>query len=187
MTKKLGQDSDFDFSQTAIININRLLKLFRMRLASNGKAKTNDKDGNIIYVDSDIYSIDQLVGFLVLSLSDFNQTPSFTYFTFDDTRCIEFFTEVLVSGATLYALASQALIERGREFQITDNGLTFDPPKVSEMLNTQYGSLLTSYNDRLKFVKNSMRPFPKGLGTATTTTSNALARRLRNLRARRIF
>jgi hypothetical protein len=153
MTKKLGQDSDFDFSQTAIININRLLKLFRMRLASNGKAKTNDKDGNTIYVASDIYSIDQLVGFLVLSLSDFNQTPSFTYFTFDDTRCIEFFTEVLVSGATLYALASQALIERGREFQITDNGLTFDPPKVSEMLNTQYATLLEKHSKKVQLIK----------------------------------
>src|SRR5579859_3422391 len=71
MSKKLGQDIDFDFSQQAIMNINRLLKLFKMRLASRGKAKTTHKDGNVIYIDSDIYSTDQLVGFLVLSLSDF--------------------------------------------------------------------------------------------------------------------
>lgn len=153
MTKKLGEDTNFDFSQTAIININRLLKLFKMRLASNGKAKTNDKDGNTIYIDSNIYSTDCLVGFLVLSLSDFNQTPTFTYFTFEDTRCIEFFTEALVSGATLYALASQALIERGREYQMTDNGITFEPPNVSEMLNTQYSSLLVKHSEKVKLIK----------------------------------
>ena len=46
---------------------------------------------------------------------------------------MEQFGEILVEGATLYALASQALIERGREFQITDNGLNFNPPTVSRV------------------------------------------------------
>lgn len=151
---KLGDPSDFDFSQTEIKNINRLLKLLKMRLASAGKSKSFDKDGNVVYVDTDIFSTDHLVGFLVLSLSDFNQTPAFTYFRFDDTRCIEFFTEVLISGAALYALASQALIERGREFQITDNGITFDPPNISEMLNTQYATLLNTHFEKIKAIKN---------------------------------
>jgi hypothetical protein len=155
MTENNGQDSEFDFSQQAIKNINRLLKLFKMQLSSSGKQKTNDKDGNVVWVDSNIYSTDQLVRFLVLSLSDFNQVHPFTYFTFDDTRCIEFFTEVLVSGATLYALCSQALIEKGKEFQITDDGvIVFDLPDISEMLNTQYSSLLEIHSEKVKMIKN---------------------------------
>lgn len=156
INKLLGENPDFDFSQTAIQNINRLLKLFRIRLASNGKTKSLDKNGNLIYIDSDIYSTDQLVSFLVLSLSDFNQTPAFTYFTFDDTNCIEFFTEVLIAGATLYALASQALIERGREFKINDNGVYFDPPNISEMLNTQYATLLEKHSNKLRLIKDAI-------------------------------
>lgn len=153
---KLGQDVNFEYSQPAIKNINILLKLLKIRLASDGKNKSYDKNGNIIYIDSDIYSVDQLVGFLALSLSEFNSVPSFTYFTFEDTKVIEFFTEPLVSGATLYALASQALIERGKEFQITDNGVVFDPPNVSDMLNTQYETLLCKHYEKIKDIKNNI-------------------------------
>lgn len=134
-------DSNFDFSQRAIKNINILIKRLKTKL------------------DINIFPIDQLVGFLVLSLSDFNQTPSFTYFTFEDTRTIEFFSEILISGASLYALSSQALIEKGKECQITDNGLDFDPPKVSEMLNTQYSTLLVSHFEKLKFIKSYITSF----------------------------
>ena len=150
---ELGNKIDFDFSPTAITNINKLLRLMKSRLNSDGKAKSMDTIGNTIYVDCDIYSNEALVNFLLLSLSDFNQTPHFTNFSFEDTDFIETFTEVLVTGAVLQALASQALIERGREFQITDNGLVFDPPTVSELLNTQYSTLLCHHYEKLKNIK----------------------------------
>jgi hypothetical protein len=153
MSEKLGQDVDFEFSQLSIHNINILLKLFKMRLASDSKTKSIDQYGNTSYVASCIYTTDQLVGFLSLSLSHFNQTPPFTYFTFDDTKCIEFFQEALVSGATIYALASQALIEKGREFKMTNNGIAFDPPNMSEMLNTQHAILLEKHHEKLKLIK----------------------------------
>lgn len=53
----------------------------------------------------------------------------------------------------LYALASQALLERGREFQTTDNGVTFNPPSISELLNTQYSVLLQHHWEKLKTIK----------------------------------
>ena len=68
---------------------------------------------------------------------------------------METFAEVLVEGATLYALASQALLERGREFQMSDNGISFDPPNLSELLNTQYSILLVHHWDKLKLIKLS--------------------------------
>ena len=158
---KLGAEADFGFSQTAIININRLLKLLKLRLASDGKVKSKDINNNIIYVDTCIFNIDKLVGFLVLSLSDFNQTPDFTYFTFEDTRFLEFFSEVLISGATLYALASQVLLEKGREYSFSDNGIIVDPPSVSEILETQYRDLSQLHWEKVKHIKHDIVHFNK--------------------------
>ena len=141
----LGDDPGFNYSQQAIRNINKLIKSLKARLNSSGKSKAIDGYGNTIYIDCDIFSIDMLVTFLSTALWDFNQVPYFTFFQFDDDNFINQFGEILVEGATLYSLSSKALIERGREFQITDNGLSFNPPTVSEMLNTQHGTLLTHY------------------------------------------
>ncbi len=184
----LGDDPGFDYSQTAIKNINKLIKSLKARLNSSGKAKSVDSYGNVMYVDCDIFSIDMLTTFLATALWDFNQVPFFTFFTFDDDNFVEQFGEVLVEGATLQALASKALIERGREFQITDNGLSFNPPTVSDLMNTQYSSLLTHYWEKLKYVKSSLRPHPLGLGVFGMTSSmNPAIRNQRHLRSRRII
>lgn len=184
----LGDDPGFNYSQAAIKNINKLIKSLKARLNSAGKAKAADAYGNVIYVDCDIFSIDMLTTFLATALWDFNQVPFFTFFQFDDDNFVEQFGEILVEGATLYSLASKALIERGREFQITDNGLNFNPPTVSELMNTQYTTLLTHYWEKLKYIKNSLRPAPRGLGTFSMTSGfNPAIARLRHLRARRLI
>ncbi len=184
----LGDDPGFNYSQAAIKNINKLIKSLRARLNSGGKAKSTDSYGNVIYVDCDIFSVDMLVTFLATALWDFNQIPYFTFFQFDDDNFIEQFGEILVEGATLQALASKALIERGREFQITDNGLNFNPPSVSDLMNTQYSALLTQYWDKLKYIKTSLRPNPKGLGVFSMNSGiNPAFARMRHLRSRRIY
>lgn len=184
----LGDDPGFDYSQDAIKNINKLLKALKARLNSSGKAKSSDEFGNTVYVDCDIFSYDMLVTFLATALWDFNQVPYFTFFQFDDANFVEQFGEILVEGATLYSLASKALIERGREFQLTDNGLNFNPPTVSELMQTQYGALLTHYWEKLKYIKNSLRPAPRGLGVFSMNSGiNPAFARLRHLRARRLI
>lgn len=184
----LGDDPGFNYSQAAIKNINKLIKSLKARLNSSGKAKSADSFGNVIYVDCDIFSVDMLVTFIATALWDFNQVPYFTFFQLDDDNFVEQFGEILVEGATLYALASKALIERGREFQITDNGLNFNPPTVSELLNTQYSTLLTNYYDKLKYIKNSLRPAPRGLGVFSMNSAiNPAFSRLRHLRSRRLI
>lgn len=184
----LGDDPGFNYSQAAIKNINKLIKALKSRLNSSGKAKSNDIYGNVIYVDCDIFSIDMLTTFLATALWDFNQVPFFTFFQFDDDNFIEQFGEILVEGATLGALASKSLIERGREFQITDNGLSFQPPTVSELMNTQYSALLTHYWEKLKLIKNSLRPQPRGLGVFSMNSGmNPAFARLRHMRARRVI
>ena len=184
----LGDDPGFDYSQAAVKNINKLLKSLKARLNSAGKAKATDVYGNVVYVDCDIFSVDMLVTFLATALWDFNEVPYFTFFQFDDDNFVEQFGAVLVEGATLQALASKALIERGREFQITDNGLNFNPPTVSELMNTQYSTLLSHYWEKLKYIKNSLRPAPKGLGVFSMNSAiNPAFARLRHLRARRLI
>jgi hypothetical protein len=184
----LGDDPGFDYSQAAIQNINKLIKSLRARLNSSGKAKSADAFGNTIYVDCDIFSVDMLVTFLSTALWDFNQVPFFTFFQFDDANFVEQFGEILVEGATLYSLASKALIERGREFQITDNGLNFNPPTVSELMNTQYSTLLSHYWEKLKYIKNSLRPAPRGLGVFSMNSGmNPAFARLRHMRERRLI
>ncbi len=184
----LGDDPGFQYSQPAIKNINKLLKSLKARLNSAGKAKATDKFGNVVYVDCDIFSIDMLVTFLATALWDFNQVPFFTFFQFDDDNFVEQFGEILVEGATLYSLASKSLIERGREFQVTDNGLNFNPPTVSDLMNTQYSSLLSHYWEKLKMIKASLRPAPRGLGVFSMNSAiNPAYARLRHLRARRVI
>lgn len=184
----LGDDPGFNYSQAATKNINKLLKSLRARLNSQGKAKATDGYGNTIYVDCDIFSVDMLVTFLATALWDFNQVPFFTFFQFDDDYFVEQFGEILVEGATLYALASKALIERGREFTLSDNGINFTPPTVSDLMNTQYSSLLSHYWEKLKFIKASLRPAPRGLGVFSMNSAiNPAFARLRHLRARRLI
>lgn len=184
----LGDDVGFNYSQTAIQNINKLIKSLKARLNSAGKAKSTDSFGNVIYVTCDIFSIDMLVTFLATALWDFNQVPFFTFFTLDDTDFVDQFGEILVEGATLYALASKALIERGREFSITDNGINFVPPTVSELMMTQYNTLLTHYWEKLRMIKASLRPNPKGIGLFSMSSGfNPSVRRLRHLRERRLL
>jgi len=148
-----------DISATATANLNDLIGLLKQRLQSSGKAKATDTHGNITYIDTDIFSRESLEAFIYLSLSDFNQVPQFTFFTLEDTKFIKIFTDILVEGAVVYALGSKALVEKGREFQITDGGITFDPPTVSDLLNTQYSALLRFHWEKLKTIKSRISEF----------------------------
>lgn len=186
--KALGDDPGFCYSQTAICNVNSLIKSLKARLDSHGKSKHTDEFGNPFYVDCNIFSVEQLTSFLAISLSMFNQIPHFTYFTFEDTEIIGQFHEVLVQGAALYALSSKALLERGREFSLSDNGIQFTPPTVSDLMMTEWNAELTQHLDKVKHIKANMKPAPLGLGTLTISTSRhpAIAR-LRHLRARQLI
>ena len=186
--KALGDDPGFNYSQNAICNINLLLKSLRARLDSRGKARFKDEFGNDVFVDCDIFSVEQLVSFLGISLSMFNQIPHFTFFTFEDGDIIAQFHEMIVQGGAIYALSSKALLERGREFQLNDSGVQFTPPTVSELMQTEWSAELNIHLEKLKMIKASMKPSPLGLGTRTISTSRSPAiARLRHLRARQLF
>jgi hypothetical protein len=183
----LGDEPGFDFSQNATKNLNRLLWILKQRLNSSGKALMKDEQGNEQLVDCDIYTIPQLITFLIASMSAFNMIPHFTNYSYEDTDFIGTFGEILVRHALIYALASKALIERGREFQITDNGVSFQPPGVSDILSTQYSNEYTQWKDHVDLIKKNFKPSPLGLGTLRPMAASPQYLRLRHLKSRSVF
>jgi hypothetical protein len=81
-----------------------------------------------------------------------------------------------------------SLLEWGFDFKLKDISLSFQPPTVSELLNSQWSSLLSAHNEKLKYIKNSLRPNPIGLGVFSMSSGgNPALRKLRFLRERSFF
>lgn len=182
-----GDDIAFEFSQEEVHGLNLLMKILRIRLKNDGTRQVPDGVGGYTSQACSIFSNEELTCFLVNSLSEFNQIPHFSNFTFADPNVYGIFADVILQGAVLLALAAQALIEKGREFVITDNGLTFQPPAVSELLNTQYTAQLADYKEKVKYIKCSLKPTPLGLGCARPSAVAPAYLRLRHLRSRQII
>ncbi len=157
------------YSQAEIAGINILLAQLKCRLRNNAKAETLDEYGQKTFVDCPIFTDDELLCFLNGSLSEFNQTPHWTSFSYDSALIYDRNAHVIVEGAYILALGAQMLVEAGREFTVTDNGITMQPPPLSTTLNNQFGALLTAHTERLKFIKCSMKPSPVGVGTFRVT------------------
>ena len=192
----LGDDVDFDFSQQELEGVNILLKYLKCRLRSEGKkpkrdqfgAFIQDAYGEIVYEECNVFSDEILACFLCQALSEFNMVPFFTAYTFADPLIKTLFSSAIVEGAYVIGLASQSLVEKGRDFQISDGGISYQPPQLGDFLSSHYGTWLSTYRERLKFIKNNIRPGPVGFGTFTNLASGAPAfTRLRHLRARRII
>ena len=194
-TVSLGEDVAFDFSEEELSGLNILLKYLRCRLRSKGKKPVRDKFGafkldaygDMIYEDCDVFTDEILACFLCQALSEFNMIPFFTNYSFADRVIFTTFSQLLVEGAYIVALASQSLLEKGRDFSISDGGISYQPPQLGDFLSSHYNNWLSNYRERLKFIKNNIRPGPVGYGTFTNLGSAAPAvTRLRHLRARRI-
>ena len=192
---ELGDDVVIDLSDAEIYGINLLLKDLKSRLRSVGKkpirdvfgAFVLDGYGEIMTEDCDVFPNEILIALLCQALSEFNSTPFFTAYSFADQIIQTLFSQIIVEGAYVYALATQSILEKGRDFVITDGGISYQPPQLGDFIQSHYGTWLTSYRERLKYIKNSIRPGPRSFGTYSNQTSGAPAfTRLRHLRSRRI-
>lgn len=195
-TIRLGDDVNFDFSVEELKGINILMKYLKCRLRSDGRkpkrdeygAYVTDGYGSILYEECNVFSDEILACFLCSALSEFNMVPYFTSYTFADPLIKTLFSAAVVEGAYVIALASQALVEKGRDFTVSDGGISYQPPQLGDFLSSQYNNFLSNYRERLKFIKNNIRPGPQGFGTFTNLASGAPAfTRLRHLRSRRII
>lgn len=193
---RLGDDVDFDFSDAELVGLNILLKHLKARLRSDGQKPARDQYGafivdgygEMVMEDCPVFSDEILACFLASALSEFNMIPFFTSFSFSEEIIYKTFSHAIVEGAYIMAVSSQALVEKGRDFTISDGGISYQPPALGDFLQAHYQNYLTSYRERLKFIKNSIRPAPSGYGTYTNLSSGAPAFvRLRHLRSRKII
>jgi hypothetical protein len=184
---QIGDPARVSYTQDEIIGINILLAMLKARLKNDVKKEALDAYGNIELVDCPIFTNDELVWFLRASLSEFNQTPHFTDFTFAMPVIYDRYAYIIVEGAYILAVAAQMLIEAGREFTITDNGITMQPPPLSTTLNNQLGAFISKHVEQLKHIKWSIKPQPIGFGSFRVLANNPNFLRLRHLRQRRII
>lgn len=182
-------NSVFEFTKCEAEGIDKLMTILKKRLKSDGVKKMPDPTNPsvIIEVECPVFSDDELICFLVNSLSEFNQWPHFTDFGFCDAQITGIFMDVIIQGAVLLGLAAQSLIEKGREFTITDNGVSYQPPALSDALNNQYTTQLGHYKEKLKMIKCSLKPAIKSLGSFRVTSISPSYIRLRHLRSRQII
>jgi hypothetical protein len=192
---RLGDEVEFDFSEAEITGLNILLKYLKARVKSDGQKPSRDEYGAFIYdgygelvmEECNVFTDEVLVCFLCSALSEFNMVPFFTSYSFADEIIYKTFSHAIVEGATILALSAQSLVEKGRDFTISDGGISYQPPALGDFLASNYNNFLSSYRERLKFIKNSIRPGPQSFGTYTNLSSGAPAfTRLRHLRSRRI-
>ena len=189
---------DSTLSTGAETNVISLLTLLKARLGSTGKRRKRDAygkylvdgSGNFILEDVSIFTTDELYLFLKASLAEFNSIPHFTNFTFDDAQFTKNFQHELTEGAYILALAKQGILEKGREFNINDDGVTYQPPVIADYIKGYLSDFMTKYQERLKFIKCSMKPSPRGIGSVFSFAAGGASpayTRLRHLRARQII
>lgn len=198
VTATAGQEIDPELSQTGVKNVTLLMKLLRTRLGSDGVRRKRDRygqylldaKGQYILEPCDVFTTDELYTFLKASLAEFNSMPHFTGFTFNDPSFVNTFQHELTEGAFILAMALQGLREKGREFQMTDDGLSYQPPQIADYIKSYLTDFMNSYRERLKFIKCQFKPNPTGFGTVYSLAGGGVSPafiRLRHLRARQII
>lgn len=183
---QIGDPARITYTEDEIQGINILLGMLKARLKNDIEVETTDAFGNITYTQCSVFTDDELTWFLRCSLSEFNQTPHFTDFTFDMEVIYDRFAYIIVEGAFILAMAAQMLIEAGREFTITDNGITMNPPPLSTVLNNELSQFVSRHTDMLHKIKWSIKPTPLGFGGFRVLAVSPNFMRLRHLRQRRI-
>jgi hypothetical protein len=184
---KIGDPCRTTFNDAEIRGINCLLGCLKARLKNNLEVETLDAYGNIAFTNCFVFTDEELVWFLRCSLSEFNETPHFTDFTFDMEVIYKRFGYIIVEGAFILATGAQMLIEAGREFTISDNGITMNPPPLSSVLNNELSVFVQRHTEMLKYIKNSIKPHPSGFGGFRVLAISPNYLRLRHLRQRRII
>ena len=198
VTATAGQEIDPQLSSSGVQNVLLLMKLLRTRLGSDGVRRKRDQfgryildvNGQYILEPCNVFTTDELYTFLKASLAEFNSIPHFTSFNFNDPNFVNTFQHELTEGAFIMAMALQGLREKGREFQMTDDGLSYQPPQIADYLKGYLSDFMNSYRERLKFIKCQMKPNPTGFGTVYSLAGGGVSPafiRLRHLRARQII
>jgi len=127
-----------------------------------------------------VFTDEELTALLEGALSYFNGIPHFTDYTF--ITLPQRWYMIITQGAFLLSLAAQGLREVGREFNITDNGISFTPPAISAYLQTVHSTQYATWITEIDKIKSNIKPQPRAVGTFRVLALNPALLRLRHLR-----
>ncbi len=130
------------------MNISYYVELVRIRLY-DGIDYIKDQTGNKVELPYR-YTEGQIISYLEGSVRRFNLLFDKKLDLVDDE--IYKFTDLIVQGAVITALASKALSECSREFSTQDGGIIFTPPAVSSLLMRQWEVESADYDQKIKFL-----------------------------------
>lgn len=134
------------------MNQNYYIGLVRARLGDDVINSCNKTDENGVFHEekSYVYKDEQILQYLELSLRRLNLLFDKNFEPYD-SGLIKF-TDLLVQGAVINALASKALLEKGREFVIKNDNVLFNPPDVSELLTKQWINEQVDYDAKVRYL-----------------------------------
>lgn len=133
--------------------------LVRTRLCDDGTPRPKIKDdfGNEIDAPKQVFTDEQIIKYLETSVNRLN-----LLFDLDlildgpvinkHSEKIHKYADLLVQGAVITALGSRALLERGREWSYEDNGVTYTPPDVSSLMQTQWELESADYRTKIELL-----------------------------------
>ena len=154
---QLGDKIETEYGQDEINNINKLIKILKLKRQSERKQKAKDSCGNVIYIDCDIFSINDLVTALDSSLKRFQGLiPEIEESTFLNGDFCMFFTYPLVLGAMLELLPGKALIEKGTEFTVQDNGISHNLLSLSDLVLKLIEIESYNYREEIKLIRANL-------------------------------
>ena len=126
-----------------------------------------------------------MLQYLDMALMDVNSHPMKTFYTMESLP--RDWIAVVVLGGQVYALNSQGLIERARNFNISDQGVAYTPPALPDHMQALATFLETKFQTETERITANEKPLPMGLGTTRVLAPNPTLARLRHLRAHRML
>jgi len=100
--------------------------------------------------NANIFSTDEILCFIDIAIAEMRSLFSYD-FTIENINNPNITIKGLVIDyAVIVALASKALIEKGREFTLSDNGITASSPEVSKMIMEQYATEYSHFMEKVR-------------------------------------
>jgi hypothetical protein len=132
-----------------------------------------------------IFDDAQLFAYIDLSLQDINSHPTKTFYTLDTVP--RDWINVIILGAYVFALQAQSITEKARNFTVSDQGISYNPPDLpGHMMNIAQQNE-AKYQAEKERIKANERPALLGIGSTRTLVPNPNFVRMRHLRSRRFF
>jgi len=135
--------------------LKELANLVSFRLGAMSKVPRKNDKGEVEYVEVNIFQPEDIKTALELSLRAFNMVETITYFTFDDVENVTQISDLLVTYAAYLLLTRQSLKEKGVEFTLSDGGVSYTPPALSDFVHMTARDMYQDWFYRIHDLKKS--------------------------------